>query len=352
MFSSKNKYTGLEIPFSYKGKESINIIQDKNNCEYIGNFKWKCNRGENCFIGFESKPFGDMSGDSDLEDLLDSLIAKLSNKKFNINELNKENNEIIKKILTADFYCEESDKNEASGINIGWYYEDGDKKKLNEFKIFTKYSQYKSKGKTPTNYLEKKNESEKTDDTTGLKSVISEIENGKSFMNGHHIIGSEWARANIDEFIYEDGNENNPIKFYDENEAPVILLRDTYEDSSHQTITKKQVKRRVDKRTEVSYSKEKEFARKELQEIVVSEKNIGLDINKLSNKDRVAIKILQAWELHQIEFGLSKADEFYGTIRETIRNEVKKSPKKYKYLKDNVFADESNIDTRLEEIFK
>ena len=230
-----------------------------------------------------------MSGDSDLENLLDSLIAKLSNKKFNINELNKENNEIIKKILTADFYCEESDKNEASGINIGWYYEDGDKKKLNEFKIFTKYSQYKSKGKTPTNYLEKKNESEKTDDTTGLKSVISEIENGKSFMNGHHIIGSEWARANIDEFLYEDANGNIPIKFYNENEAPVILLRDTYEDTSHQTITKKQGTRRGSKRKGVSYSNERKLARKELQEIVVSAKNIGLNINKLSNEDFVYI---------------------------------------------------------------
>ncbi len=100
-------------------------------------------------------------------------------------------------------------------------------------------------------------------------------------------------------------------------------------------------------------SDEKIFAREELQEIVVSEKNIGLDINKLSDENRVSIKILQAWELHQIEVGLKLADYFYKNlmyekIKKFLTTELEKNPNKiYRYVNDKTQANLSNIDAYL-----
>ena len=98
---------------------------------------------------------------------------------------------------------------------------------------------------------------------------------------------------------------------------------------------------------------EKIFAREELQEIVVSEKNIGLDINKLSDENRVSIKILQAWELNQIEVGLKLADYFYKNlmyekIKKFLTTELEKNPNKiYRYVNDKTQANLSNIDAYL-----
>ena len=98
----------------------------------------------------------------------------------------------------------------------GWKY-DGGSGVIKEFAVYDKYSMVK--GLTPT--LEGTN---------------------KSFMNGHHGIQSEWAEKCLG-------------SYYNKNEAPAILLRDTFKDTPHQILTALQ----KDRKKTGSYFKQREY---------------------------------------------------------------------------------------------
>ena len=107
-----------------------------------------------------------------------------------------------------------------------------------------------------------------------------------------------------------------------------------------------------------SYIEERTLARKELQSIVVSEKNLKENeedskayYDTLSSFEKKELQLLRIWELYQIEKGLKIVDDFYNEIRKAIKNEVVNNRNKYVYAKDNIPADENNINARLSEIF-
>ena len=96
----------------------------------------------------------------------------------------------------------------------GWKY-DGGSGVIEEFTIINKYSD--AVGTTPT-------------------------VGNKSFMQGHHGIQSEWAEKCLG-------------SYYNKNEAPAILLRDTFKDTPHQILTALQ----KDRKKTGSYFKQREY---------------------------------------------------------------------------------------------
>lgn len=317
-FEPKSKFNGTGNPLSYKAEEAIEIIesQDKNFCSYIGSeddlFRWKCNRMD-CFIGFNTKSLEQALSENELT--FEKINSELDNEEFKkltskfegnrdnvgtILENLKKNTELgdfLELILENDLRVAKADlqksEDTAKDHAVGWYYEDS-KKILSEFAIVGTYAEFTNDNKTPTNHVKD-----------------SKVDRAKTFFNGHHLIGSHWAEQVLNNLFFDA--DRNPISFYNEDEAVVITLRDTYRESPHQYITSQQ-KGRKSKQEENTYSKERELARKELQDIVVK----SSDYETLGPEDEALLKLLRIQELNQIEKGLKKADNFFKELKNKI----------------------------------
>lgn len=161
----------------------------------------------------------------------------------------------------------------------GWKYE-GENGIVEEFTVLEKYSMCKTTYKTST---------------TG---------NG-SFMNGHHGIQSDWAETRINEF----SRKLKLNDMYNPNEAPVILLRDTYDGSPHRYITNKQTQRKLEI-NQTDYIDQRDYTFKELTDIGCSK--------------------------NQVEKYLSESDEYFKSIFEKLKEEIKKS----NYSEKEIFSEE------------
>lgn len=134
----------------------------------------------------------------------------------------------------------------------GWKY-DGGKGVIKEFSVYDKYSMVK--GLTPT-----------------LKGT------NKSFMNGHHGIQSDWALKRINKLSQEVMH----MDLYNPENAPVVLLRDTYSASPHRNITNLQAARKS-QITKTNYLFQKKQAEFELRQIKCPDNEINI---YLSNEDK------------------------------------------------------------------
>ena len=150
----------------------------------------------------------------------------------------------------------------------GWKY-DGGSGVIEEFTVVKKYSIYKSSYKTTTT-------------------------NSGAFMNGHHGIQSDWALKRINKLSQEVMH----MDLYNPENAPVVLLRDTYSASPHRNITNLQAARKS-QITKTNYLFQKKQAEFELRQIKCPD--------------------------NEINIYLSNADKYFKSIYEILKNKIENS---------------------------
>ena len=149
-----------------------------------------------------------------------------------------------------------------------WKY-DGGSGVIEEFTVVKKYSIYKSSYKTTTT-------------------------NSGAFMNGHHGIQSDWALKRINKLSQEVMH----MDLYNPENAPVVLLRDTYSASPHRNITNLQAARKS-QITKTNYLFQKKQAEFELRQIKCPD--------------------------NEINIYLSNADKYFKSIYEILKNKIENS---------------------------
>lgn len=150
----------------------------------------------------------------------------------------------------------------------GWKY-DGGSGVIEEFTVVKKCSIYKSSYKTTTT-------------------------NTGAFMNGHHGIQSDWALKRINKLSQEVMH----MDLYNPENAPVVLLRDTYSASPHRNITNLQAARKS-QITKTNYLFQKKQAEFELRQIKCPD--------------------------NEINIYLSNADKYFKSIYEILKNKIENS---------------------------
>lgn len=157
---------------------------------------------------------------------------------------------------------------------------------------------------------------------------------GKAFMNGHHGIPSEWAKCRC-----------HCGGLYDPDDAPVLMLRDTKDGSTHRFITNLQCLWK--KYTELmqnekcTYKKIKKVAREQLylaaEEYGSLDENSTYDYNKDASAGLlfVGIRGNSFYEKVDLELSKHKNEEIKEQILDSIDTYFKAADKYFKEIYDN-----------------